>query len=49
MVARIGRPMLASRLEVPLGILDDWLGGKAMMPDAKLIALIHLIDETSED
>ena len=48
MVARIGRPMLAARLEVPLGILEDWLGGSAAMPDAKLIALINLVDETSE-
>jgi hypothetical protein len=49
MVARIGRPMLATRLEVPLGILEGWLGGSTAMPDAKLIMLIDLVDETSED
>ena len=49
MVARIGRHRVAARLGVPLGILDDWLGGGSAVPDAKLVMLIDLIDETSED
>ena len=48
MVARIGRQGLASRLCVPVAILGDWLSGEAIMPDAKLVALIDLVDETSE-
>ena len=48
MVARIGRQELASRLRVPVGILGDWLSGEAIMPDAKLVALIDLVDDTIE-
>ena len=48
MVARIGRQALASRLCVPVAILGDWLIGETMMPDAKLVALIDLVDATSE-
>jgi len=49
MLVRIGRPMLATALGVPLAILDDWIAGHTPMPDEKLGALIDLIDETSED
>ena len=49
MIARIGRHMLAARLQIPVLILDDWSSGKTALPDAKLIALINLIDETSDD
>jgi len=48
MIARIGRHMLAARLQVPVLILDDWASGKTVLPDAQLIALIKLIDETSD-
>ena len=47
MVARIGRGQLAVRLAIPLAILDDWSSGATAMPDAKLVALINLVDETS--
>ena len=48
MVARIGRQELARRLDVPLAILGDWLIGETIMPDAKLAALIDLVDDTIE-
>ena len=48
-VARLGRTQVAIRLAVPLAILDDWSNGNASIPDAKLIALVNLIDETSDD
>ena len=47
MAARVGRGQLAIRLAVPLAILDDWSGGATAMPDAKLVALINFVDETS--
>ena len=47
MVARIGRGQVAVRLANPLAILDDWSSGATAMPDAKLVALINLVDETS--
>jgi len=48
MVARIGAAKLAFRLRVPSGILRDWIDGKSTVPDAKVIALIDLIDETAD-
>lgn len=48
MVARIGHAKLAFRLQVPTAILRDWIDGKTPVPDAKVIALIDLIDETGE-
>lgn len=48
MVARIGHAKLAFRLQVPPGILRDWIDGKSEVPDAKVIALIDLIDETAD-
>lgn len=48
MVARIGTAKLAFRLQVPSGILRDWIDGKSEVPDAKVIALIDLIDETAD-
>jgi hypothetical protein len=47
MLIRMGRQEIAIRLRVPVGILNDWLSGDAIMPDAKVIALIHLVDETN--
>jgi len=46
MVARIGWRELAARLEVPLAILHDWFEGETPIPEAKLVALMRLIDET---
>ena len=48
MVVRVGRAQLAARLAVPLVVLDDWIAGEAPIPDAKLVALIDLIDETGD-
>ena len=48
MMARIGRNALAASLGVPCAILADWMSGVSPMPDAKLVALIHLIDETAQ-
>jgi len=46
-VARIGRAQAAARLNVPLVVLDDWLHQRGPMPDAKLVALVNLLDETN--
>ena len=48
MVARIGWKELAARLEVPVAILHDWFNGETQMPDAKLLVLMRLLDETEE-
>lgn len=48
MVARIGWKELAARLQVPVAILHDWFNGETQMPDAKLLALMRLLDETEE-
>ena len=48
MVARIGHARLAFRLQVPIAILRDWVDGKADVPDGTVIALIDLIDETTD-
>ncbi len=47
-VARLGRHQVAIRLAAPLAILDDWSNGTAPIPDAKLISLVNLLDETPE-
>jgi len=49
MMARVGRNALAASLGVPCAILADWINGDSVMPDAKLVALIHLIDETGQE
>jgi hypothetical protein len=48
MVVRVGRVPLAAGLGVPLPVLDDWLAGKAPIPDTKVVALVDLIEETGE-
>lgn len=48
MVARIGPADVARRLQVPSAVLNDWLSGKSALPDITLLALIDLIDETSD-
>lgn len=48
MIARVGRAALAAGLGVPCAILQDWINGASLMPDAKVITLIDLIDETAE-
>ena len=49
MMARIGKSALAAGLGVPCAILLDWLHGDSLMPDGKVIALLHLIDETGQE
>lgn len=49
MVARVGLPALAQRLDVSVGMADGWRHGTTTMPDRKLIVLINLIDETNEE
>ena len=49
MAARVGATQLAALLGVPCAILKDWMSGQAAMPDAKLVALINLIDETATE
>jgi hypothetical protein len=46
-VARMGRAQAATRLAVPVVVLDDWLHERTPMPDPKLIALVNLLDETN--
>jgi hypothetical protein len=48
MVVRVGSAPLAARLGVPLPVLDDWLAGEAPIPDAKVVALVDLIEETGD-
>lgn len=48
MVARVGRLELSVRLRVPPAVLHEWLNGQAPIPDAKLVALIDLIDATGD-
>ena len=49
MMARIGRSALAAGLGVPCAILADWINGDSLMPDGKVIALLHLIDYTGRE
>ena len=46
--SRIGRTELAKRLDVPESLVDAWMSGHASMPDAKLLALAHLLDELGD-
>jgi hypothetical protein len=48
MVVRVGRAPLADRLGVPLPVLEDWLAGDVPIPDAIVVALIDLIEETDD-
>ena len=45
---RIGRTELAKRLDAPESLVDAWMGGKASMPDAKLLALADLLDQLGD-
>ena len=49
MMARVGKSALAASLGVPCAILLDWINGYSTMPDGKVIALINLIDDTTEN
>jgi hypothetical protein len=47
LVALVGRSELATRLNVPHAILDDWISGQSTMPEGKRHTLIGLIEEYS--
>ena len=40
---------MAQRLEVPAVIVEDWLAGKTGIPDAKLLALLDLLDSLLDE
>ena len=40
----VGKDALATRLNVPMHLLDVWLRGHATVPERKLLALIDLLD-----
>ena len=46
-VKGLGRAELANKLNVPTGVLDDWLSGETTVPDSKVLALIAVLDERS--
>ena len=39
----VGRDDLAAQLNVPASLLEQWIGGKARVPDRKLVALAELL------
>ena len=47
-VARLGERETSARLNVPVAILKDWLTGESAIPDAKVLRLVDLIDETAD-
>ena len=47
-VTRMGRAKAAACLDVPPDELDDWLRERMPMPQGRLIALIDLLDRTSD-
>ena len=47
-VSRIGRAAVAPRLGVPVATLEDWLAGKADIPELKVSSLLNLLDDLLE-
>jgi len=43
-IDRIGPLEVAKRLDVPAGILRDWIDGTTPVPPQKVLALIDLLD-----
>lgn len=43
-VDRLGTLEVAKRLNVPAGVLQDWIDHKAPVPQAKVLELIDLLD-----
>lgn len=41
---RLGKLEVAKRLDIPAGILQDWIDGRAAIPPQKVLALIDLLD-----
>ena len=47
-VSRIGRDAVAPRLGVPVRELEDWLAGRADIPEPKIPPLLNLLDDLLE-
>ena len=47
-VSRMGRTAVAPRLGVPVPTLEDWLAGRADIPEPKLQPLLNLLDDLIE-
>jgi hypothetical protein len=47
-VSRIGRAAVAPRLGVPVPVLEDWLAGRADIPEPKIPPLLNLLDDLAE-
>ena len=47
-VSRIGRAAVAPRLGVPVATLEDWLAGRADIPELKVSTLLNLLDDLLE-
>ena len=43
-VKRYGREELAKRLRIGPPLLDDWISGERSVPNAKILAVIDLLD-----
>lgn len=43
-VERLGKLEVAKRLDIPAGILQDWIDGNAPIPPQKVLGLIDLLD-----
>ena len=41
---RLGKLEVAKRLDIPAGILQDWIDGRTAIPPQKVLALIDLLD-----
>jgi hypothetical protein len=41
---RLGHLEVARRLDVPAGVLQDWIDHRAPIPPAKVLELIDLLD-----
>jgi hypothetical protein len=44
----MGRTAVAPRLGVPVPTLEDWLAGRADIPEPKLQPLLNLLDDLLE-
>ena len=43
-IGRLGPLEVAKRLDIPAGVLQDWIDGKSAIPPTKVLALIDLLD-----
>ena len=45
-VSRVPPTEVAAWLDVPMRVLNDWLDGETLMPDAKFLQLTDLFEKT---